>query len=228
MLKKELKSLNRQYFRNNEREANEDRAALKHAQSLLQTDPLNSEWQLIEKEKYQKFRHSSYLAEMYLQQKNKATWIKLGDENTSYNAIIGSQNRLENTNLIWNEIAQPKHRFITWLAVQERLLTKERSQKLDIHVEDSSCCLCDAQENETVQHLFVDCTRTQDIRKGLLNWLGLHVQVGEVQQGLEEINRKHWKRFKKEVAAALWEAMIYHIWRGRNRKLFEELIEKQS
>lgn len=50
------------------------------------------------------------------------------------------------------------------------------------------------------------------------------MQAGEVRQVLAKINRKHWKRFKKKVAAALWEAMVYHIWRVRNRKLFEGVI----
>lgn len=55
---------------------------------------------------------------------------------SSYHAIIGSQNRLANTELIWNAIAQPKHRFVTWLVVQGRLFTKERLQKLHVPVED--------------------------------------------------------------------------------------------
>lgn len=37
--------------------------------------------QQTESELYQKFRKSSYLAEMYLQQRSKVNWIRLGDDN---------------------------------------------------------------------------------------------------------------------------------------------------
>lgn len=38
----------------------------------------------LEKETYQKFRQMSYMAEVFLQQRSKTTWVKLGDDNTSY------------------------------------------------------------------------------------------------------------------------------------------------
>lgn len=50
----------------------------------LQRDPLTVEVQQAESQAYQKFKQSSYLAEMYLHQRTKATWIKLGDDNMCY------------------------------------------------------------------------------------------------------------------------------------------------
>ncbi|KAK4719178.1 hypothetical protein R3W88_017516 [Solanum pinnatisectum] len=60
MLKKVLRNLNTCHFRNIIDEANEDRL------------------------KYHKLRRSSYLAELFLQQRSKVNWLKLGDDNTSY------------------------------------------------------------------------------------------------------------------------------------------------
>nr|XP_018631977.1 uncharacterized protein LOC108947926 [Nicotiana tomentosiformis] len=82
MLKRELKKLNTQSFRNIVFEANEDRTALQNIQEQLHLDPDNLELQQTEREKYQKLGKSSYLTEIYLQQRSKANWIRLGDENT--------------------------------------------------------------------------------------------------------------------------------------------------
>ncbi|XP_019223365.1 PREDICTED: uncharacterized protein LOC109205144 [Nicotiana attenuata] len=84
MLKRGLKTLNTQAFHNIVTEADEDRNTLKQIQVQLQRCPTNVEYQQAEISAYQKFRQSSYLAEVYLQQMSKATWIRLGDDNTKY------------------------------------------------------------------------------------------------------------------------------------------------
>ncbi|KAH0757185.1 hypothetical protein KY290_020678 [Solanum tuberosum] len=84
LLKKKLRVLHTKEFQNIVNEADEDRAKLKQAQVKLQTDPSNIEYQQMESQVYQKFRTSSYLAELFLQQRSKATWIRLGDDNTRY------------------------------------------------------------------------------------------------------------------------------------------------
>ncbi|XP_016439575.1 uncharacterized protein LOC107765442 [Nicotiana tabacum] len=84
LLKKNLRILNTNHSKTIEDEAKEDRMALHQVQYLLQVNPMDFELQLREKALYQKFRNSSYLDEMHLQQKIKATWIQLGDDNTSY------------------------------------------------------------------------------------------------------------------------------------------------
>ncbi|XP_075078498.1 uncharacterized protein LOC142164565 [Nicotiana tabacum] len=84
MLKRGLKTLNTQAFHNIVTEANEDRNTLKPIQVQLQRCPTNVEYQQAEISVYQKFRQSSYLAEVYLQQRSKATRIRLGDDNNKY------------------------------------------------------------------------------------------------------------------------------------------------
>ncbi|XP_070005799.1 uncharacterized protein [Nicotiana sylvestris] len=73
LLKKNLKVLKSQYSHDIVREAEEDMKLLNKSRLKLQRDPSNKEVQ-----------QSSHLAEMYPQQRSKATWIKLGDDNTRY------------------------------------------------------------------------------------------------------------------------------------------------
>ncbi|XP_016451062.1 uncharacterized protein LOC107775794 [Nicotiana tabacum] len=93
--KKALKKLNQQHFRNILAEAEDDRAVLSQAQNRLHVDPSSVTLQEQEKAMYQKFRKSSYLAKLFLQQRSKASWSKLGDENTRYFYSVIKHKRLQ-------------------------------------------------------------------------------------------------------------------------------------
>lgn len=49
----------------------------------------------MERDSYAQFKHISYLAEVYLQQQSKATWLKLGDDNTGYFLSVLKRRRLK-------------------------------------------------------------------------------------------------------------------------------------
>ena len=72
------------HFRNIVTESNEDRVSLKELEVQLHLDPENLTLQQLEKKNYLKFRKSSYLADIFLQQRSNARWIRLGDANTRY------------------------------------------------------------------------------------------------------------------------------------------------
>ncbi|XP_019244265.1 PREDICTED: uncharacterized protein LOC109224132 [Nicotiana attenuata] len=65
----------------------------------------------------------------------------------------------------------PRHKFNLWLAIQGRLPTVERLQKMGIQV-PSTCVFC-VLADEHFEHLFFDCTYTKTIWQRLLNWLGV-------------------------------------------------------
>ncbi|XP_070013891.1 uncharacterized protein [Nicotiana sylvestris] len=71
MLQKALKKLNANYFGNIVTEANVERVTLKEVQERLFRDPTNRKLQQEEATLYTNFRQSSYMAEVYLQQKTK-------------------------------------------------------------------------------------------------------------------------------------------------------------
>ncbi|KAH0708583.1 hypothetical protein KY290_010055 [Solanum tuberosum] len=94
LLKKELRHLHSKNFQNILTEADEDRERLKQVQGKLQTNPNNIEYQQLESQAYQKFK-TSYLAELFLQQRSKATWIRLGDDNTKYLYLVIKHRKLQ-------------------------------------------------------------------------------------------------------------------------------------
>lgn len=115
----------------------------------------------------------------------------------SYMAIIGTHRKLETADLIWNAISQPKHRFITWLAYHNRLLTRERLQQLHIPVNDTSCCMCNDQVDETAQLLFMECSWSKEVRVTVMQWAGIKLSGGDVPLVLRSIKKDKWKQFKK-------------------------------
>lgn len=57
---------------------------------------------------------------------------------------------------IWHPLHTPKCAFLLWLALQNRLLTKDHIMNFGIPG-DPSCQLCNMGMNESIQHLFTTC-----------------------------------------------------------------------
>lgn len=72
-----------------------------------------------------------------------------------YLKLIGDTSKMEIIELVWNKISIPKHRFILWMDVQGRLLTKERMMTMGIQYDNAMCVLCDGTGMEKiVQHIY--------------------------------------------------------------------------
>uniref|UniRef100_A0A803PIA7 Reverse transcriptase zinc-binding domain-containing protein n=1 Tax=Cannabis sativa TaxID=3483 RepID=A0A803PIA7_CANSA len=78
------------------------------------------------------------------------------------------------SNEVWNRLNSPKHSFLIWLAVQNRLKTRERLHKFSII--DSPDCLFCSRFPERVEHLCFKCEITLDCLNLLKNWLHWQVQ----------------------------------------------------
>lgn len=137
-----------------------------------------------------------------------------------YLDLVGEHAKMEIAGLVWNSVSLPRHRFVMWLAVHDRLLTKARLQHLHMHVEIVACCLCQQAQVETSRNLFVDCAYAKSVRDEVILWSNITLFAEELKNMPTVTNRKNWKKFKKQVIAALWGAMVYYIWKARNRKQF--------
>ncbi|XP_059309987.1 uncharacterized protein LOC132061139 [Lycium ferocissimum] len=107
-----------------------------------------------------------------------------------YQDLLRARAKVETANLIWTSIALPKHRFILWLAAQERLLTKVRVHGMGLKCDTIEFELCAENEKQ------------------------------KVQETLLGIKSKKWSRFRKKVLTAIYGATIYNIWTARNQKIF--------
>ena len=115
---------------------------------------------------------------------------------SGYNALIGKQEKLEVAKLVWNSIVLPKQRLFLWLAMQNRLLTKDRLINMGVAIEYSRCCLCQNGMIESHKHLFVECDYVAKVSAELLQWANIYIPARELKPSLEMIKLKHWKKYK--------------------------------
>lgn len=100
---------------------------------------------------------------------------------------------------------QPKHRFILWLAMQKKLLTKDRIIGMGIPCRDGACGLCELNSLEDVQHLLLQCIWAKKVWEGVKEWTGEHVTQHDIMTTSLNIKRRRWSKFGKEVMAYMAE-----------------------
>ncbi|WMV37191.1 hypothetical protein MTR67_030576 [Solanum verrucosum] len=107
--------------------------------------------------------------------------------------------------------------------INRRFLMGMLNQRLNMLAGDEKCNLCVDDQVETQQQLFVDCTWTRGVQQALARWSGISFRRQTVKQTLQWLKRRNWKKFHKEVATAIFGALIYHTWKARNWKIFRNL-----
>lgn len=75
-----------------------------------------------------------------------------------YLDLLPIERRVMGAELVCNRVTLPKHRFILWLATLGRLFTKDRLGRLGIESDNKMCVMCTKDKEETVVHLFQECT----------------------------------------------------------------------
>lgn len=69
------------------------------------------------------------------------------------------------SDLVWNKYVLPRHKFILWMVLKEKLQTKSQLAKKGMKI-DIGCCYCG--EEETIDHLICLCWKAQEIWKIIL------------------------------------------------------------
>ena len=123
---------------------------------------------------------------------------------------------------VWERMITPKHRFIVWLLMHNRLYTKVRLHDLGI-ISEQTCGICRS-EAETVEHLFFGCKYSERcviLFRQRLDWKC---------KGKSWIDMVRWiknakaSKLKKKIMYSFIAALIYHIWRVRNEVIWLEKL----
>ncbi|XP_074267225.1 uncharacterized protein LOC141590543 [Silene latifolia] len=111
----------------------------------------------------------------------------------------------------------PKHRFIGWLMVQQRLLTQDRLIRMNI-LQSNLCFLCGVAP-EDHSHLFFLCKYSQ-ICCGLVStWCRFSIPLKDSVEWW--VNARFRSLCQKKILGIILAALIYQLWMCRNRSRVE-------
>ena len=120
--------------------------------------------------------------------------------------------------LVWTSLSIQKHAVITWMVVLDRLPTLVRMASWGIEV-NSLCKLCQ-NGDETRDHLFFQCSYSNEVWRTILQLCGLNRSIMTwFDELVWAVKRMKGRALLSIVMRLAWRASIYYIWRERNRKM---------
>ena len=153
--------------------------------------------------------------ELFQQQQISKYSIAIG-----YKIFSGNQGMVQWDRQVWNRWNYPKHSFIVWLAVQNRLATRERVNRFT-QLNDIGCVFC-KNSVETVDHLFFRCRWVNEGLRNLQQWLNWFNKGEDLRSILKGCQRSKVSSFRKQVILARVAALLYSVWKARNVYIWEE------
>ncbi|KAL0295117.1 UNVERIFIED_CONTAM: hypothetical protein Sangu_3204000 [Sesamum angustifolium] len=120
--------------------------------------------------------------------------------------------------LLQGKFKVPRHGFVLWLAIMEKLSTMDKPW---VPRAENGCVLCDGHFNETHEHLFFNCWYSKRCLSILKSKIRFHWPYSEWQRGLIWASKK-WRGNHLVNAAfrATLAALVYHLWIERNNRKF--------
>ncbi|KAL0292810.1 UNVERIFIED_CONTAM: hypothetical protein Sradi_6971700 [Sesamum radiatum] len=120
--------------------------------------------------------------------------------------------------LLGGKFKIPRHDFILWLALLERLSTLDRLWMME---QDSGCVLCGRLHMESHDHLFFKCPFSShciSLLKAAVRFQWLDVRWARATTWAS----KRWRgsHLLNAAARTLLASLVYHIWSERNRRRF--------
>ncbi|KAL2897313.1 hypothetical protein RDABS01_039096 [Bienertia sinuspersici] len=137
-----------------------------------------------------------------------------------YHSLLEQGQKVHWDRVVWNRLAIPKHRFIYWLVMWRRLMTKDRLSRMGIQ-QDATFALCQ-QADESVEHLFFSCKKSLEIAQETRFWIGCACKSANVYRITGWIQRNCTKsKYRRKLYLAWLVAAVYFIWRCRNEIIWQ-------
>ncbi|KAL0924112.1 hypothetical protein M5K25_004920 [Dendrobium thyrsiflorum] len=128
--------------------------------------------------------------------------------------------------MVWHKKYALRYSATAWMAFKGGLKTADILNARGI-ISSNTCCFCHL-ENESMAHLFFECSFTFNIIKKFLPWLGNLLMKPNLFQVFDSVldqgfNASHVNYYLLTVCAS-----IYFSWRARNDRIFGGILDCQN
>ncbi|KAJ0568314.1 putative RNA-directed DNA polymerase [Helianthus annuus] len=128
----------------------------------------------------------------------------------------------------WNNLVPKKVGIVSWRALSERLPTKSALAARNIDIGSSGCPLCN-EHSESSEHLFVACHFSQAIWLGIAQWCKIAPLIMFSLKDVLDIRYAvSGSKRKKKIINAIFQVVIWSIWRLRNEVIFRQVDPNMS
>ncbi|GJU53272.1 putative RNA-directed DNA polymerase, eukaryota, reverse transcriptase zinc-binding domain protein [Tanacetum coccineum] len=157
--------------------------------------------------------------EDYLVWKTRMGSEKIFSVSQAYYDLNNSDEDVKWTKLVWFSQNIPKHSFVLWLSIQQKLYTQDKIRSWGSY-DMMACPLCN-HGMDSHQHLFFQCKFTED----LWNKVKIKMEISNDCRGWEDIvntfSDMYCGNFINSIIRRLSLATcVYLIWQERNYRLF--------
>ncbi|XP_038990693.1 uncharacterized protein LOC120113695 [Hibiscus syriacus] len=124
--------------------------------------------------------------------------------------------------IIWFPAHIPKFSLISWMAILDRLSTKDRLIRFGLTM-DADCVVCGT-GLESRDHLFADCPFSREVWNAVLSSCGFRSVMLNWDDRLNWlIDNLRGNSLRVRILKLAWTAFLYYIWEERNYRSFRGL-----
>ncbi|GKC78298.1 RNA-directed DNA polymerase, eukaryota, reverse transcriptase zinc-binding domain protein [Tanacetum coccineum] len=123
--------------------------------------------------------------------------------------------------VLWFSQCIPKHAFILWMAINEKLLTQDRMKKWGSY-DMMVCSLCH-KEDGSHNHLFFQCTYSKSIWEKFRSILRISRNSVDWKEIVKDLGTmRNGKNISSVIRRICVAACVYMIWQERNYRIFRD------
>ncbi|KAJ6818025.1 uncharacterized protein M6B38_408255 [Iris pallida] len=140
-----------------------------------------------------------------------------------YDLVRTHHDRAEEVDFIWGKGVARKMQLCAYRLLRGRLMTRDELLRFGMQIPDAKCVLCN-EEDESMDHLYFVCPVTWHIwteQCAQLRGIGVDRDIRSILSWIRDHRGRDsgWaRRARVRLAASVW-----HIWKERNRRIFEGL-----
>ncbi|KAM0911282.1 hypothetical protein ACQ4PT_013589 [Festuca glaucescens] len=162
----------------------------------------------------------------------KWPWTSSGQYSakSTYTMLMHGNERAQLGDAIWRSKATPKSKLFIWLAAQRRIWTSDRRARFGLQQHTSACFVCE-QEEDTADHIILQCVVARETWHSCGRALGLNFQVPTVDSTLVDwwvLEREKFRPADRRCFDGLVCTTGYTLWKNRNAWCFDNANRQLS